>query len=396
MKIIVHDYAGHPFQADLSRELARRGHEVEHIYFSGDQGPKGNLVLQDDDPVSLSFRPIDIGLPYSKSNFFVRRKGDLAYGRKLYDVISSSNADIVISGNTPTEAQEYVIRSCSNIGAKFYFWIQDFYSIAVEKILSKKMPVLGGVVSWYYKLLERRQLRNSDGIIAITDAFDSQLGAWGIDSSKIHVIPNWGAISEIPCMEKEDSSWAIDNGLGGRDIVLYSGTLGLKHNPGMLLALAKDSPSIQVVVAAAGVGVEMLKRAKEEKSVDNLTVVPLQDFSVFPSMLAAASVLVAFIEDDAGEFSVPSKILSYLCAKRPIVLAAPRENLASKIITENMAGLRVDASDGKGFVSAVMRLISDKGESSCMASSGRAYAERFFNIEKITDDFERAFFADAR
>ena len=32
MKIIVHDYAGHPFQVQLSRRLASRGHEVLHLY----------------------------------------------------------------------------------------------------------------------------------------------------------------------------------------------------------------------------------------------------------------------------------------------------------------------------------------------------------------------------
>ena len=28
MNILLHDFAGHPFQAQLSRELARRGHRV--------------------------------------------------------------------------------------------------------------------------------------------------------------------------------------------------------------------------------------------------------------------------------------------------------------------------------------------------------------------------------
>jgi len=32
LKIVVHDYSGHPFQVELSRELARRGHTVHHCY----------------------------------------------------------------------------------------------------------------------------------------------------------------------------------------------------------------------------------------------------------------------------------------------------------------------------------------------------------------------------
>ena len=32
MRVLVHDFSGHPFQVELSRELARRGHEVTHSY----------------------------------------------------------------------------------------------------------------------------------------------------------------------------------------------------------------------------------------------------------------------------------------------------------------------------------------------------------------------------
>ena len=48
MRILVHDYAGHPFQVQLSRELARRGHEVRHAYASALQTPRGELVKRED------------------------------------------------------------------------------------------------------------------------------------------------------------------------------------------------------------------------------------------------------------------------------------------------------------------------------------------------------------
>jgi colanic acid biosynthesis glycosyl transferase WcaI len=44
MKLVVHDYCGHPFQVQLSRNLAMRGHDVTHIYFADDPGPKGALA----------------------------------------------------------------------------------------------------------------------------------------------------------------------------------------------------------------------------------------------------------------------------------------------------------------------------------------------------------------
>jgi hypothetical protein len=35
MRILISDYSGHPFQVQLSRELARRGHGVTHSYSTG-------------------------------------------------------------------------------------------------------------------------------------------------------------------------------------------------------------------------------------------------------------------------------------------------------------------------------------------------------------------------
>lgn len=42
MRLLVHDYSGHPHQVQLSRELAKRGHEVLHLYAGFLQTPRGD------------------------------------------------------------------------------------------------------------------------------------------------------------------------------------------------------------------------------------------------------------------------------------------------------------------------------------------------------------------
>ena len=110
-------------------------------------------------------------------------------------------------------------------------------------------------------------------------------------------------------------------------------------------------------------------------------------------ILAAADVLVAVIDESAGEYSVPSKILSYLCAGRPIVLSAPRQNLAAKIIKEAKAGVVVDPNDQVGFVTAVQDFINRPSFALQTGLNGRAYAEKHFNIEHISNQFEQVFFS---
>jgi len=388
LKIIVHDYAGHPFQVDLSRHLAKRGHKVYHLYFAGDKGPKGNMVNHDN-KLDIFFEAIGSTDKYSKTNFFKRRIGDLQYGRDIATRISEINPDIVISGNTPTETQEIILSRCENFGIKFVYWCQDFYSIAASSILKKKLFFVGQLIGNYYQHLERNQMLRSDHIVLITERFRDQTNKWAINKKKISVIPNWGALNEINISSKSNA-WAQKNNLeASKDRVIYSGTMALKHNPVLIENLAKENPSIEVIVIGSGVGVDYL--SKQKLSIPNLRILPLQPFSEFEQVLGSGDVLVAVIEDDAGKFSVPSKVLSYMCAGKPIVLAAPSENLAAKIITDSNSGIVVDSSDIQGFSAAVYALITDKIRSDTMSINSRKYAEANFNIEKITDDFENIF-----
>src|SRR5580698_9298150 len=96
LHIAVHDYAGHVFQFDLSRALARRGHVVRHFFFADDIGPKGPSQTGPDDPPTLSIEPISIGVPYSKDNFLQRRNGDLRYGAIAAQRIAAFKPDVVI------------------------------------------------------------------------------------------------------------------------------------------------------------------------------------------------------------------------------------------------------------------------------------------------------------
>ena len=43
MRLNIHDYSGHPFQVQLSRDLAARGHDVLHGYSTQYVTGHGNL-----------------------------------------------------------------------------------------------------------------------------------------------------------------------------------------------------------------------------------------------------------------------------------------------------------------------------------------------------------------
>lgn len=396
MKILIHDYAGHPFQVDLSRELAQRGHDVVHAYFAGDPGPKGALARRPDDAAGLRFAGVNIDRAYNKGSMIERRFNDIRYGKEAAKLIAEVRPDVVISGNTPTEAQSLVIEAARGVDAAYIQWVQDFYSIAASKLLTKKLGLAGAMVGAYYRWIERRQLRNSHGIVTITEDFEPLAAKWAGDKTKVVTIENWGALGDI-VPKPRDNAWGREHGIDGKLTFLYSGTLGLKHNPHFLSALAKAfGDGANVVVAGQGLGFDALKEKVAQERLTSVKLLPLQPFGQLSELLGSADVLVSVVESDAGMFSVPSKVQSYLCAGRPILLAAPPENLAARIVARENAGLVVHPDDLDGFIAAAKRLAGDAALRRTLGENGRDYAERAYDIQRTTDRFERVFEAALR
>lgn len=386
MKILIHDYAGHAFQMQLSKKLAEDGHSVVHCYFAGDPGPKGDLRSEGfANGGSITVSPLGKRDGYSKSSFRKRLWGDLEYRSALRRFMRDTQFDVILSGNTPLWVQGALLSAARQTGAAFIFWCQDFYSLAVSETLKAKLGVIGKPIEWILSNWDCKQFKNSDHVVLITDQFVMQTDVWGLPRDRVSVIPNWGALGEIPVCDPSND-WAQYNSVVSDNIVLYSGTLGLKHNPELILKAA-DSISADFFVVGFGVGYDELSRHNKT----NLRLLPLQPFNVFPEVLGTSTVLIAVIEREAGNFSVPSKVLSYLCAGRPIVLAAPSDNLASSIIKESGAGLVVEPEDSQGFTEAIKRIIDDPDLAKSMGKAGRRYAEENFDIDIVTSRFEEVF-----
>lgn len=393
MRIIVHDYAGHAFPISLSRELAAKGHEVVHAFASSLQTPRGDLVRRAGDSPSLEFREIPMDPDYVryKYSFRRRRNMEVAYGREMASFISKWKPDAVLSGNTPTETQEPITLAAIANGGRFYYWVQDFYSLAVDQILRKKIPIAGAWVGAWYRHLDRRQFKRSSKVIAITGDFTPILSnEFGVDPAKVAVVPNWALIEEIPVMSK-DNSWSRLHSLHDKFVYLYSGTIGMKHNPAMLLELARKNSAnhdVRIVIVSEGIGAEWLRKEAATEGLGNLIILPYQLFHELPAVLATGDVLVGILEAEAGVFSVPSKTLSYLCAGRALLLAMPLENLAARITREHRAGLTVASDDLTGFLAAAGSLYASPSLRETFSTNARAYAEATFPITKTGAVFE--------
>lgn len=388
MRILVHDFAGHPFQVQLSRELARRGATVCHAYCASlTTTPQASLQPQPGDPPGFSIAPIGLGHALDKRHLVRRWRHEREYGRRAAQVVETFRPDLTLSANTPLDAQRALLDAARRQKSAFVYWVQDLIGVATRRLLRRQVPLLGVLVGEYYVRAEKRLLAQSDSLVLITEDFRSEIP----EDIPAEVIPNWAPLDDVP-LHARDNAWADEHRLTDRFRFVYSGTLGLKHNPALLLKLAQALPDADVIVVSEGQGADWL--AANGGRVPNLRLLPFQPFNRLPEVLAAADVQLAILEPDAGVFSVPSKVLTGLCAARPLLLAVPPVNLVSRIVADEGAGWVVPPTDADAFVAAARRMKEDAVARLRMGQRARAYAEHHFAIDRIADRFE-AVFADA-
>ena len=106
-------------------------------------------------------------------------------------------------------------------------------------------------------------------------------------------------------------------------------------------------------------------------------------------MMADCDVLLATLTVEAAAYSVPSKILSYLTAGRPILALLDPSNLAARLVSKSGAGIVIPPDDYSGFLAVADSLSKDAAKRRVMGAKGRAFAERTFDIRTIADRFEQ-------
>ncbi|MGA8532174.1 MAG: glycosyltransferase family 4 protein [Acidobacteriaceae bacterium] len=387
MRILVNEFCGHAFQIELSRELARRGHQVLHLYFADNHStPKGPTSGA---PSGLVIEGLHITRAFAKHSLFTRRQADLEYGHVVAERLDRFRPDVVISANMPLDAQSILQKAARAHNARFVFWLQDVYSVAARFVLQKKARLLASVGGFYFERLEKKLLHRSDAVVCIAPGFANLLMRWGVPPDKIAVIPNWAPLDEVVPLPR-DNAWARENGAAERFCFMYSGTLGMKHRPELLLALAKQletAGNARLIVIAGGAGADWLASKKHEVRSDVLRLLPFQPYQRLAEVLASADVLITLLDSEAGAFAVPSKTLSYLCAARALIVAAPAENEAARIVERAGAGFVVSPDNSTGLIAAAERLLADPALGARYGAHGRAYAEAHFSIQAIADRF---------
>ena len=396
MRISVYDHCGHPFQVELSRELASRGHEVTHSYCAAYVSGKGELEAGDTD--RLVVEPIGVGVVAEKKRFARRLVQELRWGVALTRQVRRTKPDVALLANAQVPTLLVFVLAAALLRIPWVLWHQDVHAVALRAFAGDRLPRGFGLVARAVGWGERFASRRAAAIVVIAESFVPVHEAWGT-AHKTTVIANWAPLDEIVPVDRKNE-WTVDQQLDDTQTLLYSGTLGLKHNPALLVSLAdrirRRGTEVRLVVVNEGEAVDVI-RAEADRLAVPVTILPFQPYARLSEVLGSGDILVVLLEEQAGAFSVPSKTLSYLCAGRPVLGFVPPDNSAAQLVVE--AGGHVVAPQERSVDDAARwaeRVLHDADLREEIGQRARALAEREFALPGCADRFEAILHGCAR
>jgi len=388
-RVAIHDFGGFAFPVQLGRELARRGHHVKVLYSDLDRRG-GRLSRLEGDPETFSVSEVSIGQPFRKDELLRRASQELAYARVLGREVAHFAPNVLFNTNGTMIMSLWLRRCAAAHDCAYVHWMQDIHTHTIGYILRKRFGRLGALGQRLIHFIERDVVAGAAAAIVISDDFKAQLAAYGMRPRAVFTIPNWMPCEEITPQPK-DNEFSRSFGLAGTFNVVYAGMLGHKHDIAPFVALARacrDLDDLRVVIVGRGFGVERLRQAQRTCGLANLLLIDWQPHERLPDVLATGDLLMAAITPQASPSSVPSKILSYLCAGRAVLAVVPEDNLGRRLVEGAGAGVGMDPGDHAQLVALVRTFHAAPQGLTSFAEHARCYAEKTFAIGPIADHFE--------
>jgi colanic acid biosynthesis glycosyl transferase WcaI len=225
----------------------------------------------------------------------------------------------------------------------------------------------------------------------VSDRAAAYLRSRRVDGAKILVARHWFDDSAFKAERSRNvrAEFALD----GRFVAMFAGNLGLVQGLETLVdAAARLRDRADIVFAVVGDGSDRarLEARVRELQLTNVRFLGHQPASAMPDFYSAADALIVHLKrSEIADVSIPTKILAYLAAGRPIVCASG--GAGADLMAEAGAGPIVEPGDAGGLAAAVASLSVLSGkEREQLGARGRRYFDEHFERARVIDFYERA------
>lgn len=262
--------------------------------------------------------------------------------------------------------------------------ITDLAAHAAHDVGIVRSRWLQGLLAW----VEYFGYRRAEAAIVLCAGFREALLARGYPISRVHVVRDSVDLDQIHPMPS-DSSFRARHGLTSDDfVVLYAGSMGLKQGLSNVVEAARLVADRCRTVKWVLVGDGELKRTIDRLVAnygleDQVRLLPLQPEAEMAAMFSAADVLLLNQVRQVKDTVIPSKLLTYMAAGRPVVAAVNPSSQAAALLGEARGGCLVPPEEPSALAAAVTELMAIPNELVAMGLRNRSFAEEHLDRRQI-------------
>jgi colanic acid biosynthesis glycosyl transferase WcaI len=236
--------------------------------------------------------------------------------------------------------------------------------------------------------------RRADRVVCICDGFVEKLTERGIAPALLKLIPLWGDTEKVYPIAAATKFRQANQITEQQFLVMHTGNMGRKQglmNVVRAAELSKDLDDVVWLLVGQGEERAVLEEAVRRLQLKNVRLLPLQPDDTLAEMYAAADVLLLIQKAAVIESVIPSKLLTYMAAGRPVLAAVSNKSETARYVERAECGRIIHSEDPMALVKAALSLRADSALRERLGSNGRAYVLEHFTKDKILREYELLF-----
>lgn len=262
-------------------------------------------------------------------------------------------------------------------GGRVVYHVQDLQIEAARELKMLK--------PWMFDMLfaiEKFILRKMDFVSTISEGMMEKVKekAYG----KLVFFPNWVDTESFYPLENRNTlkpKWGYKE---DEHLVLYSGSIGEKQGLDALIRIAeqlREKEKIKFLICGVGPYKKELIRMAEEKNLENLAFLPLQDFDVFNEFLNIADTHLVLQKANASDLVMPSKLTSILAVGGLALVTANPGTTLHDVIKRHEMGIVIPAEDETLLAEQIVSIAENDQDH--LRLNARKYAEQYLDRNNI-------------
>ncbi|MDN0069539.1 glycosyltransferase family 4 protein [Collinsella ihumii] len=301
--------------------------------------------------------------------------------------------DLIIFATPPTTIYGLVARLKKKYKADTYLLLKDIFPQNSVDLGLMSKDGIKGILYKYFKRTERKTYQVADYIGCMSPANRDYLlehERW-LDDSRVEVNPN----SLIPLEPHSISISAVREEFGlpvEQNLLVYGGNLGKPQAIDVLIEALKINEvdfAAHFVICGSGTERSKLESFFSEKQPSHATLLPNLSRIKFNELLGAANAGLILLDSRFTIPNYPSRLLSYLQAGLPVLVASDTVSDMGPIAEQNGFGIWCSSDNSQNLIATAATLFNSDYQS--MGINGRRFFEQEYSAERSYRIIERHF-----